>query len=113
MSDTKLSAKYKLIDHRTSSYLQKIDSLRWTPHMDECLEILDERKECLSDDILVQQVRLQLISEKMAQATLHNGKIEYNNHTKELSLYLETLHSQFQDMKTNLLARRQTDGKSL
>ncbi|KIW35297.1 uncharacterized protein PV07_02000 [Cladophialophora immunda] len=46
-----------------SSFLQKTDALRWTPHMEECLVILDEKKECPNDAILVQQVRLQLIVE--------------------------------------------------
>ncbi|KAF2807184.1 uncharacterized protein BDZ99DRAFT_500451 [Mytilinidion resinicola] len=47
-----------------SSFLQKTDALRWTPHMEECLIILDEKKECPNDAILVQQVRLQLIVER-------------------------------------------------
>ncbi|KAJ5591583.1 uncharacterized protein N7459_001952 [Penicillium hispanicum] len=52
-----------------SSFLQRIDALRWTPHLEECLQVLDQEKECLGDQILVQLVRLQLIAEKGCRAT--------------------------------------------
>jgi hypothetical protein len=99
---------------RISSFLQKIDALQWTPHMDECLQVLEEAKECLNDRILVQQVRLQLIAEKMAQAILHNGAMEYTKHKTELPpLYFQSLHSQFQNNKSRILAETQADGKML
>ena len=82
--------------------------------MDEDLQMLDERKECPNDDILVQQVRLQVIVEKMALGTLHDGAMESTEHTREPpSLYLETLHSELQDIKTKLLVQPHTDGKLL
>jgi hypothetical protein len=109
-----LSPNCALIDFRISSFLRKIDALRWTPHLDECLQILDESKECLNDEILVQQVRLQLIVEKMALGTMYGGVKESSEHTREHHfLSRETLHAQFQDIKTMLLAQTQTDGKLL
>ncbi|KAJ5692059.1 hypothetical protein N7462_001482 [Penicillium macrosclerotiorum] len=61
-----------LVTSVISSFLHKIDALRWTPHLDECLELLDKQKECLNDDILVQQVRLQLVVETVTQDSLHS-----------------------------------------
>ena len=105
---------HTLIASRISSFLQKIDALRWTPHMDECLQILDERKECLNDEILVQQVRLQLILEKMTQGTLPDGAVEITEHTRETSFHpLETLHSRLHAIKTQLLDQPQIDGRLL
>jgi hypothetical protein len=98
---------------RLSSHLQKIDGLRWTPHMDECLSTLDERKECVNDGILVQQVRLQLIIEKMALAGSHDGVVEFIEQREPPSLHLESLHSQFQGLKTAILAESQNNGKLL
>ncbi|KGO59266.1 Major facilitator superfamily domain, general substrate transporter [Penicillium expansum] len=60
-----------LVTSIISSFLQKIDALRWTTHLDECLEILDAQKECLNDDILVQQVRLQLIGADAIRSKEH------------------------------------------
>ncbi|MCJ1386882.1 hypothetical protein MMC17_010010 [Xylographa soralifera] len=96
-----------LITSIISSFLQKTDALRWTPHMDECLQMLDEREECLNDEILVQQIRLQLIVEKMALGTPHDGANESMKHREPTSVYLEHLHSQLQSVKTNLLAGSQ------
>lgn len=80
--------------------------------MDECLQALDERKECLNDEILVQQVRLQLLIEKTALSTLHDGAMKSAEHTREpSSLYSESIHSQLQDIKIELLSRPKTDGK--
>ncbi|KAI9740059.1 MAG: hypothetical protein M1818_004810 [Claussenomyces sp. TS43310] len=94
-----------LITSIISSSLQKIDALRWTPHMDECLLMLDERKESATDEILVHQVRLQRIVESMALSTSHGGAMESTGHRQPTSLHLENLHSQLQGIKTNLLAR--------
>jgi hypothetical protein len=99
---------------RISSFLQKIDALRWTPHMDECLQVLDDRKECPNDEILIQQVRLQLIVEKMALETCHDAAMESPEHAREpQSLYLEAVHAQLLDIKTKLLAQPQIDGQLL
>ena len=80
-----------------SAFLQKIDALRWTPHMDECLQILDERQECATDEILVHQVRLQLIVERVTLDTLTDKPVR-----APLSFYLQALHPQFQEAKDRL-----------
>jgi len=82
--------------------------------MDECLQVLDERKECPNDEILVQQVRLQLIVEKTTLGPFHDAAIESPENARgPPSLYLETVHGQLLDIKTKLLAQPQTDGKLL
>lgn len=80
--------------------------------MDECLQILDERKEHLNDEILIQQVRLQLIAEKMALCSLHEGVVEsVNQKIEHPTIHLESLQSQLRDIETELLARPQTERK--
>lgn len=98
-----LSMSCKLISSRISLVLQRIDALRWTPHMDECLQILDQTKECPTDEILVQQVKMQLIVEKLALNIPSKGAVETTGHTESGSFYLENLHSQLQALKTSLL----------
>jgi len=46
-----------------SSFIGKMDTLRWTKHMEECLEVLDREKEFPLDDVLVALIRLQLVAE--------------------------------------------------
>lgn len=96
-----------LVTSIISSFVQKSDALRWTSHMNECLQILDENKECPTDRILVQQVRLQILIEKMVLGGLNDGVWE---HSKELPLlYVENIYSEVQDLKHELLAQPQID----
>lgn len=82
--------------------------------MDECLQVLDESKECPNDEILVQQVRLQLIIEKMAIGIVYDVAMESPEHARDLpSLYFAAVNAQLHDIKTKLLAQPQTDGKPL
>ena len=71
--------------------------------MDECLQILDQTKGCLNDNILVQQVKLQLTIEKLALSTPSKGAVETTGQRESGSFYLENLHSQLQALKTSLL----------
>ncbi|KAJ5095926.1 hypothetical protein NUU61_005282 [Penicillium alfredii] len=54
-----------LITSSVASSLGKGDALRWTPHMEENLEILADTKECAEDEILVSLVRIQLVVDKV------------------------------------------------
>ena len=76
--------------------------------MDECLQILDEQQECLTDELLVQQVRLQLIVEKVARGPWNDV-----NSKAPLTFYLQALHSQLQEIKDKLPRRSQGDGELL
>lgn len=82
--------------------------------MDECLQLLDEQKECPNDDTLVQQVRLQLIAENQQNLGIsYKTTIEPAKHRDLAFLYLKDLHSQFEDMKTRFLTESSTNGKLL
>lgn len=43
----------------------RIDALRWTPHMEESLQVLADTKECPEDEILVTLVKIQLVMDKV------------------------------------------------
>jgi len=74
--------------------------------MDECLRVLDERQEYLGDEILVQQVRLQLIVEKVNSITRHGGAMETTERmTMPPCFYLQALYSQLQEVKSKLPPR--------
>lgn len=38
-----------------------MDGLRWTPHLNDCLNYLNENPECPGDRVLASQVRIQLL----------------------------------------------------
>ena len=74
--------------------------------MDECLQVLEESQECATDEILVQQVRLQLIVENVTLDAWNDKPIK-----TPLSFYLQALHSQFQTVKNKLPAQSQCTGE--
>ncbi|KAK3361646.1 hypothetical protein B0T24DRAFT_642079 [Lasiosphaeria ovina] len=59
-----------LISSEISSFTvtRKIDALRWTSHMEECLHVLEEKQECPTDLKLAYLVKLHIIGEEMRQS---------------------------------------------
>lgn len=81
--------------------MQRIDALRWTPHCEECLQVLSTNPEGLNDETLVQQVRLQLMVEKVGywqEETMNNSE-----HIKTpSSFYMQALKLQLGEIKTKI-----------
>lgn len=90
--------------------MQKIDALRWTPHMDECLRILSANPDCPNDETLVQQVRLQLIVEKVGH--WQEGATENGTESAKAppSFFLQALKSQVQEVSTQTSFHSQSNG---
>jgi hypothetical protein len=80
--------------------------------MEECLQTLTEKQECPTDEVLVQQVRLQLIVDKVAQPPWHDGEIENAEPIRApAAFYLKALQSQLQGEKSKLTPESQLNGK--
>ncbi|KAI0181837.1 hypothetical protein GGR52DRAFT_57594 [Hypoxylon sp. FL1284] len=59
-------AVFRLTSSTWSAY-RKIEPLRWTPYMDECLRILSEGKETQGDIVLAAQVKCQIITYQLTR----------------------------------------------
>ncbi|PYI09938.1 hypothetical protein BO78DRAFT_426933 [Aspergillus sclerotiicarbonarius CBS 121057] len=91
-----------------SLFLQKCDTLRWTPHMDDCLQHLSEHPECLNDEVLAQQVRFQLVNEKINTGDWHTGLTSTHEPLKApMTLYLHAINSQFKRAQSKLAPHSQ------
>lgn len=49
-----------------SSYFAQMDTMRWTPTMNEALQAIGANKTCPTDEVLAFQVRLQLLAQRTA-----------------------------------------------
>ena len=78
----------------------KGDTLRWTEYADECLHIIETEKEFVSDTLLVQLVKLRLVSESATRAPW-SGEIS-NLTGPPAMFYLRSLEAQLQDFKSNI-----------
>ncbi|KAL6238393.1 hypothetical protein BDW75DRAFT_201681 [Aspergillus navahoensis] len=86
-----------------SHTLGRTDSLRWTGHMKECMDMLAEAKETPSDAVLVQMVRAQIIVDNVTKDVGGSeGPGDYRS--APVSLYLKGLQSQLDDLREQMPA---------
>ncbi|KAK0334953.1 hypothetical protein LTR91_003741 [Friedmanniomyces endolithicus] len=93
-----------LLTSSFSSSIKIIDSLRWTPHMEECLRDLDGRREHVLDQSLVQQVRLQLVAERATLTRAYENVMEPRTTLRPSPvLYAQALLSHLDEIRTSTL----------
>ncbi|PYH99003.1 hypothetical protein BO71DRAFT_343864 [Aspergillus ellipticus CBS 707.79] len=97
-----------LLTSTISLFMQKIDPLRWTSYMDECLQVLSETPECLNDEVLFNQVRFQLMNEKINLSDWHGGLTATHEPLKApMSMYIHAVESQLHAAQAKLLLHSQ------
>lgn len=102
-----------LTEGRYSAVLKKLNTLRWTPHMDDCLLVLEERPESASDSILVGLVKLQLIVDRIVQAPWQTAELSGAGMSRgPPALYMDSLVMQLKRIRTELPPKLRDDGNS-
>ncbi|KAK3942682.1 hypothetical protein QBC46DRAFT_255934 [Diplogelasinospora grovesii] len=93
--------------------LKKIDPLNWTSHMDECLTVLSAQREWDGDDLLVAQVKIQLIVEQLNRAALQSAQSSQDSGSAgPPAFYLSALQRQLQDIRSRLPHHLQNNAPS-
>jgi hypothetical protein len=88
---------------RSSSFLRKGDTLQWTAYSNQCLRVLETEKELESDALLVQLVKLRLISERVTDASWSGTMTQADHFAKPPALfYLKSLQAQLYEFKANI-----------
>jgi hypothetical protein len=83
--------------------LRKGDSIRWTAYLDECLHIVDTQKECESDALLVQLIKIRLICERVNDAPWSGAMTEADCFARPPEMfYLRSLANKIRDFKSNV-----------
>jgi len=84
-----------------ANYFQRIELMRWTRYLDECLRLLEEKKEYSTDELLVYLVRVQLICNKGGASTWNDmfGDVEMR---APADLYVRTLTSQLDELERSI-----------
>ena len=101
----------QLIGTRMSSYFQRLDALRWTPYLDECIAVLGEKDEHPTDLLLIHLVKLQLLVEKAGQAPGHEERDDPNGSARVPPIfYLKALQAQIEDFKNRIPPSIQGNG---
>ncbi|KAK2038051.1 hypothetical protein LZ31DRAFT_559916 [Colletotrichum somersetense] len=98
-----------LITATIAAFLGKMDPLRWTPYMDECLELLNDKPESPLDRSLVALVKMQLLKDESGKLSSRFDKMSRQgiDHSKPpAAVYVKMLQAQLQriiqDLPTDL-----------
>lgn len=77
--------------------------------MDECLKLLEKQQECLNDEILAQQVRLQLITDKLNFGPYHGGLAATPDPIQAPpAFYLHSMHAQLRSIQPRVAPNSQS-----
>lgn len=88
--------------------------MRWTPHMQECLDEIDARQENPLDKHLVQSVKIQLIVEKSLQATSRDlFTVADLSMQPPPCLFAQEMLTQLSMLKSSMIDTLSQDGESL
>ncbi|PYH98428.1 hypothetical protein BO71DRAFT_426074 [Aspergillus ellipticus CBS 707.79] len=80
-----------------AEFLGRMDPLRWTPHLTECLDVLAQSPESPHDAVLVQLVRIRTLAERVAEGPWNN--VSSATPRAPSSFYQAALQSQFDQLK--------------
>ncbi|KAL8787768.1 MAG: hypothetical protein Q9195_007637 [Heterodermia aff. obscurata] len=95
----------QVFDLRAAYAQKKIDTLEWTPYMDECLQTISQSPEQPGDEYLAAQVMIQLLVEQ-----LRRGRWNPQDYLSPSSS-LGPLHVQMEKIKTQLSPTLQQNSK--
>lgn len=94
-------------DTRTSSlssFHKRLESVVWCPYLDKCLSKLEEAEDQY-DSLLINQVRLQRVLHKTAEAyiqLIRDGTPSLPGNSSLIVLYIQTLKSQVVEVKNKI-----------
>ncbi|KAK3303727.1 uncharacterized protein B0T15DRAFT_541067 [Chaetomium strumarium] len=104
-----------LLSSHISSHFGRIDALRWSPQLEEALQVIASNRSCPTDKILAYQVRLQLLAHRASQVreqheadhrsrAASSGTAASTGATSAAAalLYLNTLRAELQALKDSL-----------
>src|ERR1700761_5021779 len=99
---------------RAANYFQRNEHMRWTPYLDECLQLLEERKDCSTDELLVCLLRVQLICNRVATVVWTDTFPVGDTRNKlPQDIYVQTFTSQLEEFKRTIPLELRSNGTYL
>ncbi|KAF1985123.1 hypothetical protein K402DRAFT_380016 [Aulographum hederae CBS 113979] len=101
MEERRAAVGLFLITSVVAVYCQRIDSPpRWTPYLEECLQLLEQTNDWPTDKLLICLVRIQIINNQAASLSWK----DLSEHSDKVppELYVTSLNSQFDTIKASI-----------
>jgi hypothetical protein len=96
---------------RCANYFQRIEIMRWTRYSDECLRLLEDKKEYPTDELLVYLTRVQLICNKGSSTTINDLFCDADMGVPA-DFYVKTLKSQLDSIEQSIPPGLESNGKN-
>jgi len=102
----------RVASFRTYCFNRQIDGLRWTPHLEGYLHILDEQQEAPLDHLLVTLVRLKLLADEANKPLL--APMQLPEHSSLLQAFqVRSLQARIDQIKEAATVGTEYDGMYL
>jgi len=85
--------------------------MRWSRYLDECMRLLEVKKEYLTDDLLVSLVRVQLMCNKGTTSTI-NDLFGDTDIRVPADFYIKSLMSQLDELQRSFTPELKANGIS-
>jgi len=83
--------------------MRKGDTISWAAYSDECLRVIETQNELASDALLVQQVKLRLISERVRDTPWSSAVTQdEDSASPPTTVYIKSLERQLQAFKSGI-----------
>ncbi|OGM51076.1 hypothetical protein ABOM_000196, partial [Aspergillus bombycis] len=86
-----------------AQFLGRMDPLRWTPHMEECLNTLSESDESPNDIVLAQITRTRLLADMILQGPWNENLYDIDIASRApASFHMKAIQTRFQTLKSKI-----------
>jgi hypothetical protein len=107
-----LEPKAMLTTLRLSAHFQRIEPLRWTPYLDDCLQALNEAKDAPTEIVFVHRIRLQLLTKEALSLASHVDLGEARSPDPlPTGFYRKSLLAQLEKIKQDIPLELQHNGE--
>ncbi|RJE26156.1 hypothetical protein PHISCL_01506 [Aspergillus sclerotialis] len=92
-----------------ASFHSRVESLSWSPYLEECLKVLENSKEAPGDSLLVYFVKVQRIINNATTVRVQMRDTETEESTRIIGQYISSLNGQLTTLKSQIPAHLVTN----
>ncbi|PLB46509.1 hypothetical protein P170DRAFT_457119 [Aspergillus steynii IBT 23096] len=103
MNERRAVLSFFVLSSMISQYLGRMDPLRWTPHLTDCLDVLSTNSETPNDAVLVQLTRARLLAGKMSDGPWNDTMLSEDRFPRApSSFYLSALQTHLERTRAEI-----------
>lgn len=101
-----------VLSRSAATFHGRVESLSWSPYLEECLTVLEDTNEAPGDALLVGLVKLQLIAAKVARVWAQSGDGKTDEGTRMIGPFVASLNMELAAVRHQAPAHLKTNRMS-